>query len=164
MMDSFSQHMGKRHLLYTDSTVEIYKNNSRIAIHARNRRKFGYTTKKEHMPVHHRYKDDWNAGRLLSWSSRIGPHARDAVETVLLRKEHPEQGFKTCLGILTLAKEFGNDRLDNACKVALYYDRVYCKSITTILKNRVENMEQQELFNDKKLPSHENIRGEEYYQ
>ena len=151
-------------LLYTDSIVEIYKNNVRIAIHVRNRRKFCYTTLKEHMPPNHRYKDDWNAERLLSWSSHIGPHAKDAIETVLIRKDHPEQGFKTCLGILSLAKEFGNYRLDKACKMALYYDRVYYKSIKTILKNNTESMEQQELFTESSLPFHENIRGKEYYQ
>jgi transposase len=159
------QHRGSHiDLLYTDSIVEMYKNNVRIALHRRNRAQFGYSTIKEHMPPQHRYRDDWNAERLLSWSARIGPYVYEAIETILTRKEHPEQGYKSSLGILNLSKEFGNDRLDKACKQALYYDRVYYKIIHTILKNKAESLEQQELFSDTVLPHHENIRGKEYYQ
>jgi hypothetical protein len=159
------QHRGSHiDLLYTDSIVEMYKNNVRIALHRRSRAKFGYSTIKEHMPPQHRYRDDWNVERLLSWSARIGPSVYEAIETILTRKEHPEQGYKSSLGILNLSKEFGNDRLDKACKQALYYDRVYYKIIHTILKNKAESLEQQELFSDTVLPHHENIRGKEYYQ
>lgn len=150
-------------VFFTTKSVEIFHNNERIAVHVRNYRQFGYTTHREHMPAHHCYRDDWNAEKLLSWGSRVGLHVREAIDLILSRKSHPEQGYKTCLGILNLKKKYGSERLNNACKKAVRYEHVSYKAIENMLNNGVEDCDQQDLFEDYTLPRHENIRGKKYY-
>ena len=150
-------------LLYTESVVEVYHNNIRLAFYKRDRRKNGYTTTPEHMPPKHRYMDDWNPEKITDWASRKGEDVKILVERVLILKQHPEQSYKTCLGILSLAKKYGDIRLNNACRRALYYDSCSCRMIKNILENGLEDMrEEQDLFNHT-LPQHENIRGHNYY-
>ncbi len=158
-------HRGKQlDVLYTATIVEIYLNNARIALHRRNFRQGGYTTIKDHMPPEHKFMNDWNAEKFLTWAEGIGSHVREAIDTILWRKEHPEQGYRVCLGILNLRREFGNERLDKACKRALHLDNVSYRIIKNILENGLENMsDEKESSRQLNLFSHENIRGPEYY-
>ncbi len=149
-------------ILYTDRTVEIYHNNARIAIHRRSSRKNGYTTNKEHMHPHHRYKDNWNPEKLVNWGEELGPSVRTVIEIVLQGNKHPEQSYKTCLGILHLKKDYGKERLNKACERALFYENYSYRFIKNILVNKLEAIEESSLFEDT-LPSHENIRGNNYY-
>jgi transposase len=149
-------------VLYTDRTVEIYHNNTRVAIHGRNCRKNGYTTKNEHMHPHHRYKDNWNPEKLINWGEGLGPSVKAVIEAVLQSSKHPEQNYKTCLGILHLKKEYGKKRLEKACCRALFYDNYSYRFIKNILVNKLEGVEEVALF-EEELPSHENIRGNNYY-
>lgn len=159
------QYRGKRaEVRYTPTIVEIYLNNKRIAIHKRSYRRFAYTTVKDHMPAGHKFMDDWSADKFISWGQKSGVHVAEVIECIIGRKEHPEQGYKVCLGILNLSKEYGRERLNSACKRALYLDALSLKVIKNILTNGLENMEaetksgrQLEMFH------HENIRGSEYY-
>lgn len=159
------QHRGKHvEVRYTATIVEIYLNNNRIALHKRNFRKFSYSTIKDHMPPGHKFMDDWSAEKFIGWSQKIGVHVTEVIEGILSTKAHPEQGYKVCLGILNLSKEHGKDRLNSACKRALYLDSLSLKVIKNILNNGLEKMKddngserQLDLFH------HENIRGPEYY-
>ncbi len=159
------QHRGTRvEVRYTDRSVEIYRNNSRIAVHRRDFRKFQYTTVRDHMPPGHRFMNDWSADKFIVWARNTGAYAAEAIEHILGRKEHPEQGYKVCLGILNLSKEYGKERLNNACRRAIALDAVYYRTISNMLRNGLENMDadtgkerQLELYH------HENIRGPEYY-
>lgn len=150
-------------LFFTAKTVEIYENNTRIAIHTRNRKVNGYTTLKEHMPHNHQWIADWSSDRFIKWATNLGLPVKDVIETVLLSKDHPEQAYKTCLGILNLAKKYSTERLVKACERALRYESCSCKAIENILKNNMEvlNDEEPDLF--ERLPDHENIRGINYY-
>ncbi len=150
-------------IFFTRTSVEIFHNNERIAVHVRNCRQFGYSTHSEHMPPQHCYQDDWNADKLLTWASQMGIHVKDVIDIILSRNEHPEQGYKSCMGILHLSKKYDKDRLNNACEKAMIYDHISYKGIENMLKNGVEDCDQQELFADYTLPEHENIRGKEYY-
>ena len=148
-------------VIYSDSVVEIFYNNQRIAFHQRIRIPNGYSTIKEHMPSHHQAMSDCNPQRLISWAHQLGEYVKVVVEEVLARCQHPEQGYKTCLGILQLAKSFGNVRLNKACQRAISFDHYSYKSIKNILENNVENC-QLDCFDP--LPEHENLRGNQYYQ
>lgn len=150
-------------LFITPKTVEIYHNNERIALHTREYRHYGYTTMKQHMPHQHCYKDNWNAEKLLSWAASIGTHVRDVIETILDRKAHPEQGYKSCMGILNLSKKYTGIRLDGACRKALKYDHVTYRGIENMLKNGMEECTEPELNNVTPIRHHENIRGKQYY-
>jgi transposase len=81
---------------------------------------------------------------------------------VLRSRKHPEQAFKTCMGILNLVKEYGPDRLDMACERALDFGFYSYKRIKNILDRGLEK----DLLSDSKehcITSHENLRGSEYY-
>ena len=144
-------------------TVEIYYKNERITLHVRDRTPYRYTTTPEHMPPNHRFMDDWTAEKFLAWGDSIGEEVHRIIEVVLSTRQHPEQGYKTCLAILSLAKGYGNERLRGACRTAAYIGAYTFRTIENILKNNMDGYEvQPELF-DSPLPLHENIRGSEYY-
>ncbi len=90
--------------IYSSRVVEIYKDNVRIAIHQRDRRPYWYTTKKEHMPSNHQLVDGWNPHRLVSWAEKMGGSVKEFIQLMLDQREHPQQAFKACLGVLNLGK------------------------------------------------------------
>jgi len=145
------------------NTVEIYHRNVRIAFHLRIRTPYTYTTVPEHMPPHHRFRNDWSAEKFISWAEDIGPDVRTVIEIVLSLRQHPEQSYKTCLGILNLAKRQGNERLNRACVRAMYLESYSCKTIGNILDNNMDREDVTPGLFDSPLPLHENIRGSEYY-
>ncbi|MBN2603796.1 MAG: IS21 family transposase [Candidatus Thermoplasmatota archaeon] len=146
---------------YTDTIVEIFLNNQRLAFHIRNQTPNGYTTQKEHMPAHHQHMDDWNPQRLINWANHIGKHVEIVISYILSHRQHPEQGYKVCLGILNLAKRFDNQQLDKACQRAIYFNNYSYKGIQLILDNKLEDV-QLDCFEP--LPDHQNIRGHHYFQ
>jgi len=84
------------------------------------------------------------------------------IIAVLDSKKHPEQGYKLCLGILNLQKKYGNERLNSACHRALTFNYLSFRGIKNILENGLDKVPF-ELPQQKKIPLHENIRGNEYY-
>jgi transposase len=148
-------------VIYSDTTVEIFHKHQRLALHKRSRIPKGYSTIPEHMPPNHQAMSDWNPQRLLRWAQNIGENVKLVIENILSRTPHPEQGYKTCLGILSLAKKFGHARLEQACQRARVFDYYSYKGIKNILDNNLENS-QLDCFNA--LPEHHNLRGHHYYQ
>jgi len=148
-------------IFYTERLVEVFHKNMRIAIHKRDRKINEYTTLSEHMPPNHRWMNDWNPEKFTKWAERIGPAVKDIVKVILDRREHPEQAYRSCLGILNLVKKYGETRLNKACRRTLYYGHYSCKGVRNILKNGLEDIQEETLFDT--LPDHENIRGNQYY-
>lgn len=148
--------------VYDADVVEIYFQHQRIALHKRNYKKHGYTTVKEHMPEgHQRYFEQrgWTADYFLKQASVIGPSTHRYIEAVLKGKHFTEQTYNACLGILRLGKQYGNERLEAACKRALQGGVFTYRTIDNILKNNMDKLpyaEQPELFT---TPEHDNIRG-----
>lgn len=159
-------HTGKQvKLIYTSSTVEIYYKHQRIASHKRNRRRNTYTTVKDHMPSTHQFIADWNPEKFLKWAGNIGPHTQDYVDQILKQKTYPEQAYRACLGILSFAKKtaVGKERLELACKRGSYFQSYGYHIIKRILDHKLEQIETDPPA-QLKLPLHDNIRGENYYQ
>jgi len=157
------KHMGEKvKLIYTKSYVEIYSKGERIALHQRNYRKYGYTTVKDHMPSAHQFITDWSPEKFLSWATDIGTETKAVVEKILESKAHPEQGYKSCVGILSFARKVGKERLNKACSRAIYYQNYNYGSIKNILDRGLdkETLIEEDQY---KLPFHDNIRGKEYY-
>jgi len=147
---------------YNDNDVEIYYDNVRIACHKRSYKPNGYTTNAEHMPQNHNFYASWSPDKFLSWAEKIGTDTKALINSIFESKEHPEQAFKVSLGILNLSKEYGNDKLNKACKKASYYDATTLKFVKNTLLNNSLEIESKDLF--EKLPvNHENIRGNKYY-
>jgi transposase len=150
---------------YTERTVEIFHQNSRVACHKRSYQKGRYSTVKEHMPKAHQEHASWTPERLIRWAGKTGPYTAQVVETIMANKLHPQQGFRPCLGIMRLGKNYGSDRLEKACHRAVVLGSFNYKSIESILKN---NLEQRALPGQDETPeakplNHENIRGSNYY-
>jgi transposase len=155
---------GKRvRVTYDDRDVAIYYDNIRMVQYKRDRSPNGYTTLHTHMPPHHRFYARWSPERFLRWAQSIGDDVAEMIQVVLKSRKHPEQAFKTCMGILNLVKEHGPDRLNKACARALGFGFHSYKRIKNILDR---GLEEEPLTESRELPvsSHENIRGSQYYQ
>lgn len=151
-------------LLYSRSSVEIFYNYERIALHERTKSAYRYTTQKDHMASTHRFVSEWTPERFTSWAAGIHEDVRLYVLKVLDRKQHPEQAFKSCMGILGFAKKVGNDRLIKACQRALGYGAYNYKTIQKILERELDLRDAPDETDQLQMPFHDNIRGENYYQ
>jgi hypothetical protein len=151
-------------LMFSQNSVEIFYHYERIALHDRLKSSYQYTTQKDHLASTHRFVSDWTPERFISWAEGIHEDVKLYILKVLDRKQHPEQAYKSCVGILSFAKKVGNDRLIKACQRALGYGIYNYKTIQNILERGMEQYEQGEENEQLKMPLHDNIRGEEYYQ
>jgi transposase len=144
----------------TAKTIEIFHRGKLVAAHLRSLRPHHPTTVADHMPSSHRRYRDWTHERILREAAAIGADTAALVEVILRSRPHPEQGFRSCIGILGLAKRYDAERLDSACARALALGTRSYSSVATILKNR-----QDAKPTEQEPPSllHENIRGPGYY-
>jgi transposase len=149
-------------LVFTTKNVEIYYKYNRIAIHKRDYRPYCYTTVTEHLASTHQFMTDWTPQRFINWAASIDEGVKEFIVNVLENKQHPEQAYKSCMGVLSFAKKVGHERLINACKRALEHHVYNYKIIQKILEKGLDklNTEPQE---EPDLPIHENIRGKHYY-
>lgn len=147
----------------TQNTVEVFLRGLRIASHARCAFKGRHTTIDAHMPAAHREVAGWTAETLTGRATAIGPRCAVLVERLLHQRRHPQQAFRSCLGVLSLAQKYGVARLEAACARALKYNAVSWSSLQSILKN---GLDQEPLTSQRplELPEHENLRGASYYQ
>jgi transposase len=151
-------------LLYSRHTVEIYYNYERIALHRRNKSPHQYTTEKEHLASTHRFVSEWTPERFAEWAGSIHEDVRLYVLKVLDRKQHPEQAYKSCMGILGFAKKVGHERLIKACQRALGYGAYNYKTIQKILELQLDQKDTPDETDQLSMPLHDNIRGGQYYQ
>lgn len=148
--------------IYTSRVVEIYKDNVRIAIHQRNRKPYGYTTIKQHMPASHQFINGWNPHRFISWAEKMGGSVKMFIQLMLDQREHPQQAFKACMGVLNLGKKSDDQAMQLVCKKAIEINCISYRFIANSLKNKVYKIEEEDP-GDMKLPFHENIRGKDNY-
>ena len=115
------------------------------------------------MPPAHREVAGWNAQTLTARAEAVGPRCAVLVQRLLGQRHHPQQAFRSCLGVLSLGQEYGVARLEAACARALKYSAVSWKSVRAILKNGLD-LQPQDAQRTLDLPEHENLRGAAYYQ
>jgi len=157
------QYTGKKvKTIYTSRMVEIFLNHVRVALHQRDRKKYGYTTEKSHMPASHQFVKGWSTDRFTKWAASMGGSVETFIELLLESKEHPQQAFKACLGVLKLGKKYKAEDLEKVCKKAIEYNSISFRFIDNSLKNNVHKMEEENPIN-LKLPFHKNIRGKDQY-
>jgi len=145
--------------------IECLHDNQRVAVHALSSKRGHHTTVDEHMPKSHRAHMRWTPGKLLNWAVSIGTATRDVVQFQLTHKPHPEMGYRTCLGLLSLSRQYGNERLESACQRAMALNSPYRKSVLSILQ---AGLDQQPLphpptSTEPITPIHDNVRGAEYF-
>jgi transposase len=145
-------------------TVEIFHRGKRVASHVRAANVGGYTTVNAHMPRPHREFLEWTPQRLVRWANKTGPATAAIVAQILASRRHPQQGFRSCLGILRLGKTYGDDRLEAACRRALHIGALSFKSIDSILRNQLDRQPLPDTPAHNTLPLlHANLRGPDYF-
>jgi transposase len=149
-------------VMFSRYNVEIFYNYDRIALHKRLRIHYDYTTDKEHLPPNHRFVSEWTPDRFMTWADEIHKDVKLYISQILNQKQHPEQSYKLCLGVLNFAKRVGNERLTKACQRALGYGIYNYKTIQKILEKGLDQQDGEE-SEQLRMPKHNNIRGKDYY-
>lgn len=144
-------------------TVEILHGGKRVASHQRAAKRHGHTTVTEHMPRPHREYAEWTPQRLVEWAGKTGPATAELIARILGARRHPQQGFRSCLGILRLGKTHGEARLEAACARALRIGAASYKSIASILKHKLDAQPLPEASKQTLALIHDNLRGPNYY-
>jgi transposase len=159
------QYVGKKvKLLYSRSTIEVYCSFQRIAFHKRNYQRYKYSTERTHMASTHQFISDWSAEFFTTKAAEVGPETETFIKELLEHKQYPEQGFKSSQGILNMAKKVGYERMNNACRRALYYESYFYGTIESILLKELDKIPIHEEENGQMtIPLHDNIRGQNYY-
>jgi transposase len=147
----------------TNNTIECFYKNKRVASHIRSHHKGRHSTLKEHMPKSHQKWAQWTPDRFIRWAGKIGGHTQKLIENVLNSRAHPQQGFRTCLGILRLAKSYGDDRLEAACRRAVSIGGTSYRSVESILKHNLDQKPLPDQSSKSPPIDHTNIRGARYY-
>jgi transposase len=126
-------------------------------------RRGAHTTTAEHMPAAHRAHLEWTPGKLIDWGRRIGVSTAAVVTWQLEHRPHPEQGYRACLGLQRLARQYTPARLEAACARAQAIRSPTYRSVASILKSGLDR--QPALFptSAPALPEHDNVRGPDYY-
>lgn len=146
----------------TARTVEVFHVGQRVASHVRTSGNGQHSTQRDHMPAHHRFREDWTPQRIIARAARVGPHVAIFAEVVMRERKHPEQGYRSCLGIIRLADKFGAARLDAACSRALEINARSYSSLQSILKNGLESKPRTRATEEPAI-THPNIRGADYF-
>lgn len=151
---------------FTTATVEILHRGKRVASHARSFMPGKHTTVREHMPAAHQKHLEWTPSRIIDWAQKTGPSTAALVDAIMKERRHPEQGYRSCLGILRLGKIYGADRLEAACARAVAVRVRTYRSVKSILEANLDRQPLPDVPADsspREPEVHENIRGPRYY-
>jgi transposase len=147
-----------------EGLVEAFYNGNRVASHARLFGRGKYSTDPAHMPESHRQYKEWNSERVVNWAEKIGAKTAAFARALLSNKTHPQQAYRSILGVIRLEKTHGKERLEKACERAHQYRQMSYKAVLRILQMNLDKKPHAGAVRKESLPLHENIRGEGYYQ
>jgi transposase len=150
---------------FSESVIEILHKGERVASHARlhgNGKR--YSTQSAHMPKAHQEKAQWTPERILNWATTVGEYTGKLIDALIERKPHPQQAFRAAVGIIRLAKRYGNGRVEAACRRAYATNAISFSSVDSILKHRLDELPLPQDTQQTHLPLlHDNVRGAKYY-
>lgn len=146
----------------TARTVEVFHHGKRVAAHIRGSGNRRHTTTPAHMPSSHRRYASWTPERIRRYAVANGPNTETLVDVVMRSRRHPEQGFRSCIGILRLAGTHGPERLEAACERALEIGAPSYSSVASILRNNLDRRTPQRATDGPAI-DHGNIRGPRYF-
>ena len=159
------KYIGKKvRILYNGTTVEIFFHYECIATHPRHQRKYHYTTLTEHLASTHQYISDWTPEKFIEQGRAIHDEVARYIASVMEHKQHPEQAYRSCLGILNMARKVGSQRIASACKRAHSYGVYNYPIILQILEKNMDYLDDEQQIPALPMPQHLNIRGSGYYQ
>jgi transposase len=146
--------------------VEIFHKGVRVASHVRSHSQHQHTTTPEHRPKAHQRHMEWTPSRIAEWASTVGSSTAQVVDRILTTNRHPEQGYRSCLGIIRLGRKYGAQRVEKAAMRALLLNACSYRSIRSMLENRLDLQDppEQETPPAATQPiHHDNVRGSRYY-
>jgi transposase len=148
------------------ATVEIFHQGQRIASHQRARGHGQMMTQNEHRPKSHQAHLEWTPSRMVHWAGTMGPHTARLFERILADKPHPEMGYRSCLGIIRLARQYSPARVEAAAERALLTGACRYQSVKSILKNSLDTSPLPTSPASPPPPAapHDNVRGAEYFE
>ncbi|HET9489418.1 MAG TPA: IS21 family transposase [Methylomirabilota bacterium] len=147
------------------TTIEAFHRGQRVAAHPRDDTRGRHTTNPAHMPKAHQHHLEWTPSRLIRWAETIGPQTAALVAAILADRPHPEQGYRSCLGLLRLSRRDGAARLEAACARAFAAGARSYRHVDSILKHGLDHLPPLEPPLQLTLvPVHEHLRGRDYYQ
>lgn len=149
-------------ILFTNYSVEIFDSYQRIAIHKRLQSPFKYTTDKEHLPPAHRFVAELEPERFLNMADEIHRDVKLYIGKILELKQHPEQLYRICTGVLGLSRRYGNERLTKACQRSLIFGIYNYRIVKKILEAGLDTLVEED-SDEIEMPPHDNIRGGDYY-
>ncbi len=145
--------------------VEVYAGNELICLHSRNTIPYGYTTDKVHMPDKHlayEERKEVNAAKLIEWGARIGPSVEWTISDILAKTTFPQQAYGKCNGVLSLAKKYGYNRLEHACRIMREQSgNASYKALLTMLQNNRDKDDYGDGISV--TPIHDHVRGAKAY-
>lgn len=150
----------------TERTIEVFHRGQRVAAHERRYGGRRHGTHREHMPSAHRRYAEWSHERFARWAATIGPNSESLILAVLAARPHPEQGFRTCLGILRLYRGVSKDRAEAVSAHALAIGALNSRSVASIIATGAERKAQRHGHapdDDAAILTHANIRGAGYF-
>ena len=150
-------------IMYSHSRVDIYHQLQCVATHLRSRRAYGYTTDPQHLASTHKFVSQWSPEMFLEKALEIGMDVHLYIQRLFDLRQYPEQAFRSCIGILSFAKRYGNARLIGACRRALDFGTYSYGAISSILEKGLDTVSEDEQPPNSAAPDHENIRGQKYY-
>ena len=148
---------------YTSSVVEILYQGKRVASHARSNRAGKHTTLTEHRPKAHQKYLEWTPSRIVEWAATIGPFTAQLAGIIMAERTHPEQGYRSCMGLIGLGRRYGKDRLEAASRRAVQLQAHSYKSVKSILERGLDRQNVAESMAPLPPVEHANIRGAGYY-
>ncbi len=160
------KYMGKKvKILYNESTVEVFYKYELIATHAREKIRHKYSTDKTHLSTSQQFVTSWSHTFFIDEGNKISAEVGSYLEKLMESRNHAEQGYKSCLGILNLGKKVGAERLKQACIRGNEYQVYNYQIIEEILRKKLDGVdtEMERINEESATPSHKNIRGKEYY-
>ena len=147
----------------TATTVEIFHKGLRVASHARSLAPHCATTVEQHRPKAHQRHLAWTPSRLIDWAATIGPATALLFERIMQAKRHPEQGYRSCLGILRLGDQYPRQRVEAAASRAVALNACSYQSLKSILKHHLDGMEPESAPAPKPPIDHPKLRGPNYF-
>ena len=149
----------------TEKLIEIFLRDTRVASHRRSFLKGGYSTEISHRPPSHKAQLEWTPERIINWGSKKGKNTGLFIKRLIESKQHPEQGYRSALGVIRLAQKHGEDRLNLACGKAMAIGAIKYQTVKNILKNKMEraNVKRTEKQQQDFFTSNTNVRGKDYY-
>ena len=157
--------IGKKvRILFNSSRVDIFYHYECIASHDRHQRKYHYTTVDEHLASTHRYISDWTPEKFIEQGRIIHEDVAKYITAVIEHKQHPEQAYRSCSGILSMVRKVGAERITKACRRAHSFGVYNYPIVLQILEKKLDLLEEEQNEPPLNMPHHHNIRGPEYYE